>query len=464
VFPDYQGASVDGSNVLFTSCEQLTNDSTAGFSAGLRPPGAGTGGACLSAADHVRLGVDLYQYDTSSGQLHDLTVDSNPGDPNRADVQGVVGESADGSYVYFVANGVLAAGASPGNCSNLGITPPATCSLYVRHGGVTTFIATLEGNTTNNGSSVGDQLDWRGGFGTARVSADGTHVAFMSVRSLTGYDNTIAGGGSTCGVDPVRATPYGDPHCPEVFIYDATAGPAGQLSCASCNPSGARPTGPSLLHAAVKDDIVNQSTGFESYLPRNLSADGSRLFFESVDALVPQDINGVQDVYEYENGQARLISNGTGAGDSVFLDASVSGDNVFFATQAQLVGQDGDNSFDVYDARIGGGYPPPSVPSVACQGDACQGPVAAPNHPTPNSLSFSGPGNPAPAHTGAVKPRGLTRAQKLAGALKACKRKPKRKRAACVARAHRRYGVPNGSRRGKKAKRSITRSDRGGSR
>jgi hypothetical protein len=46
----------------------------------------------------------------------------------------------------------------------------------------------------------------------------------------------------------------------------------------------------------------------------------------------------------------------------------------------------------VYDARVGGGFSQ-SAPPPACEGDACQSPVAAPDDPTPGSLTYQGPGN-----------------------------------------------------------------------
>ena len=76
---DFQAASADGSRVFFTDEEQLTADSTA-------EPGE----------------PDLYEYDVASDQLTDLTV--NAAEP--ADVLGVSGASEDGSYLYFVADGV----------------------------------------------------------------------------------------------------------------------------------------------------------------------------------------------------------------------------------------------------------------------------------------------------------------------------------------------------------------------
>jgi hypothetical protein len=41
-----------------------------------------------------------------------------------------------------------------------------------------------------------------------------------------------------------------------------------------------------------------------------MSDDGSYVFFDTDDALVPQDTNGTQDVYEWEDGHVYLISGG----------------------------------------------------------------------------------------------------------------------------------------------------------
>ena len=95
-------------------------------------------------------GQDLYQYDTGSGVLTDLTVDHN--DPGGAQLQGVLGASADGSYVYFVADGVLASGASPGTCATTtGDSSTSSCNLYVAHNGVTKFIASLSSANETSG-------------------------------------------------------------------------------------------------------------------------------------------------------------------------------------------------------------------------------------------------------------------------------------------------------------------------
>jgi hypothetical protein len=229
----------------------------------------------------------------------------------------------------------------------------------------------------------------------------------------------------------------------EVFVYDADAN---KLFCASCNTSGEplsfTKEGPAALLPASSSD---------TYLPRWISEDGSRVFFDSSESLVPTDTNGRQDVYEWEQdgagscqdsgGCVYLLSGGTSTDYSYLIDASATGDDVFIDTRAQLVPQDENDNFNVFDVRVGG-VQPLSVP--ACSGTGCQGvPPAPPIFATPSSVTFAGVGNfePSPRPL-AVKAKPLTRAQKLAKALKACKRGGSRRgeRAVCEAHARKRYG------------------------
>ena len=229
------------------------------------------------------------------------------------------------------------------------------------------------------------------------VSPDGLHAAFGSVAlSPTGYDNADAAGG-----EPDQ----------EVYLYDAGTG---ELRCASCNPSGARPHG---LNFGSKSQPVWVAARLAPrrtplHAPRSLSEDGRRLFFESRDKLVPRDANGTWDVYQWEapgkgscttsrptyssdsGGCVELISSGQSPSGAGFLDADPSGRNAFIGTQAGLIEADyGLN--DVYDARIDGGFPEPAAPPAGCTGEACQSPAPAPQAKTPASSAFQGPGNAA---------------------------------------------------------------------
>ncbi len=176
--PHFQTSSADGSRVFFTDTQKLTADA---------------GGGSKDAGDLYECRI----VEVAAGlrcDLADLTPETGG---EAAGVLGTIpGASADGSYVYFVAQGALATGASPGDCSQHDVTiggEPVnhgfgSCNLYLRHEGRTTFIATLAGEDMPDWSDFSVRLDWL----TARVSPDGRWLAFMSDRPLTGYDNRDA--------------------------------------------------------------------------------------------------------------------------------------------------------------------------------------------------------------------------------------------------------------------------------
>jgi hypothetical protein len=160
---------------------------------------------------------------------------------------------------------------------------------------------------------------------------------------------------------------------------------------------------------------------------RGASADGSRVFFDTSDPLVPQDVNGTRDVYEWENGTIFLISSGRSSEDSYFLDASETGGDVFFTTTEGIAPGDVDGGRDVYDARIPrpGDNPPPAA--VPCQGDVCQGPPSVPDLlGNPSSATFSGLGNLVPQSD--AKPKAKPSAKKTTKKKKKGKRARKARR------------------------------------
>ncbi len=405
----FGAATPSGSEVFFTSCEKLTADSTAVSTAA---------NTCLTPSQ----GQDLYAYDTSTGELSDLTVDSGGSDAYGAQVQGVLGATPGGDYVYFAANGVLAAGAVPGDCRP---GPSGTgeelllgaCNLYLWHAGAVSFVSRLGGND----SALDTQSDYQnwmpsyttGGENTAlrtsRVAANGV-LLFSSTRGLTGYHNA-----GPCGVNLNGSSGPLPAPCLELYRFDpAGEGGNGRLDCVSCNPTGAPPTSRATL---VSDRYLGFVPGIRNvpqypYLTRNLSPDGSRVFFESPDKLVAADTNGSQDVYEWEadgsgschssdqnGGCLYLLSSGTSEHGSFLDDASASGNDVFIFTDSQLVPQDTDHLYDLYDVRVDGGLASQHATSPpACAGaDQCHGaPTAAPVNQGAGSAANQGPGNPTP--------------------------------------------------------------------
>ena len=407
-------------------------------------------GGDLHLCEIVEVGGEI------SCRYSDLTVDHGVGEINGG-VRGLVSDvSGDGSYVYFVATGVLS------SVENAGGERPVVGgdNLYLLHdgGGVwsTSFIGMLGREDEKSWNEGGVTLPPDLSRISSRVSPDGRWLAFMSDRSLTGYDN----------VDAVSGR-----RDEEVFLYRAAADPGvepGGLVCASCDPTGARPVGV-LDQAGVQSLLVDRSEGWVGswlagsipgwdrdfveggqYQSRYLS-DSGRLFFDSPDGLVPHATNGLEDVFEYEpvgvggcgggvasgmvvysgssGGCVGLISSGISGEESAFLDASENGDDVFFVTAAKLVGSDYDKGYDVYDAHVCGseGVACVSEPVLAppcSSGDSCK---AAPS-PQPEifgpapSATFSGVGNVSEE----TKPKAKTNKKKIKKTKKEKKKRSKR--------------------------------------
>ena len=125
-------------------------------------------------------------------------------------------------------------------------------------------------------------------------------------------------------------------------------------------------------------------------------SNNGQVFFETTEALLPRDTNGQTDVYEFDSrGGLHLISTGTSSGESLLLDASVSGDDVFFLTPQSLVPQDTtEEALRIYDARVDGGFPEGALPPACTTADACRA-AAAPQpsiYGAPSSQTFSGTG------------------------------------------------------------------------
>jgi hypothetical protein len=408
-------ASSDGSRVLFTDAQQLTK--------------AGGGGIyeCRIVETAGNMTCELELTGLSGGRL--------------------VGSSKDASYLYFVGAG-----------EKLIVDRYSGGEWTTTEGPVIPTAVEVTGTSGFPSQQLGE------GLGDYRISPNGRYVAFMSNRKLTGYDN--------------RDALSGQPD-EEVYLYDASSN---GLVCASCNPTGARPVGTNVrgdnalagvfgpyevwVASTLPPWTVFDGGGHTLYQPRYLS-DSGRLFFNSNDALVPQDVNGTQDVYEYEpagvgscstssvtfgersDGCVGLISSGNSPEESAFLDASETGGDVFFITLAKLLPRDYDNALDVYDAHECSTavpcYPPePVSPPVCSTGDGCKAsPTPQPSifGPTP-SATFSGAGNVVPSATApVVGGKSLSRAQKLAKALKACRKKARKQRAVCRRKARKSYGA-----------------------
>jgi hypothetical protein len=393
----FQEATKEGSLAFFISGSKLTSNATTGA---------------------TEAGSDLYRYDEASESLIDITPDSNNETPNGAEVLGLIGASSDGNSGYFVARGVLDAGAVAGSLNLYRFVWSGSESTI-------TFVATLRSNAA--GRIPADTQNWSPRTDesapivndpkpkTARVSANGEVLLFSSLNPITGYENT----GPKCRTDTEPESP--ELRCPELFRFDASSN---ELVCVSCGIPGQPVYGGATLQSK---EINLKETQYPGRLAnsapavsfsRNLSSDGTKIFFQTPQPLATaNDLNGstecqginklnshsnfelrCQDVYEWEapnsggsctqaelnGGCLYLLSNGQSEAASYFADASADGSNVYLLTTSRLTHSDSDEALDLYDAMIGGGLASQSeVPSSTCSGEACLGPAT----PAPPALS-----------------------------------------------------------------------------
>jgi hypothetical protein len=446
----FAGASQDGSKAFFLTTQKLL---------------AGTTGT----------GKSLYEYDfdaSNGGRV--ARVSSGSAEP---DVLGVARVSEDGSHAYFVAEGQLskgprgggAVGGSEGPClAELGtsekaqeeqaeeqeakaepVTVGSRCrpsaggaNLYVFEqdstypSGRVSFVATLKPE---------DEKDWSASDNReVQATPDGRFLAFQSTADLTASDTSST---------------------PQVFEYDALTG---ELARVSNQQTGFTPEEAKLDANENRSEIPIQPyteniTPTEPGTYLAVSADGAVVAFASKAALTEGALTAAraktQSAYEYRNsvaaggsisaGDVYLVSDGVNVrspGNTVNgVDAS--GGDVFFRSADELVPQDSDSQFDTYDARVGGGFPAPDPPA-GCTAAACEGVLYSPpvlaapavgDSSNFSAASVPAPGVvPAPVRGGAVA--GLSRAERLARALRVCARQRRALRARCVSVALARYG------------------------
>jgi hypothetical protein len=368
----YVFASPDGSQAFFQSEDQLTSDAPEG------PPGDTS--------------AKTYDFDVNTGALTYLP--------------GVVGQivvaASDGSSLAFVRPEMGGA--------------PAELDLW---------------SAGPNGGSVTQitQLPESGSVSEARMSSDGSVLVFETSSDLSGAFNN----GETL----------------QVYRYDV---PANTLGCVSCAPPGVQSGAASMSSLQPAETYEKRTATIQGVVDsRGISSDGDRIFFDTSAPLVPQDTDTNapevevkegeferqgRDVYEWENGVVYLISGGKSPRNSLLLDNSENGGDIFFATTEGLVPGDTDGGYDVYDARVPHPGDNPPAAAVRCEGSVCQGPPNVPSPLTaPASATFSGLGNPAPEVTPSPPPtKTTTKTVKCKkGFVKKknrCVRKPKTKKSA----------------------------------
>lgn len=407
----YQGASADGSSAAFTIAGVLY----------ARVENEKTEQVTSAPATYGGFSADgRYLFYLNAGNIHRFdTEDGSDQEVNSSGDAAMMNVSEDGSHVYFI---------SPSQLDG----PEGTAgqpNVYLWAGGATQFVATvlpsdLEGvpalgkwaAAVRSGANSGTGQSGPG-VEASRTTPDGGVMIFESAAELAGYQ--------TAG------------HV-EIYRYEE----GGSIRCVSCNAFAS----PAIADARLQSAAVGSRA-----ILNNLSSDGSRVFFETSEALVEADAdNGINDSYEWHlvpgiaaEPELGLISSGqshdylpgnpeAALNQNPLMGISKDGSNVFFSsTDALVPGAGLGGTVEIYDARIDGGFPQPPVPEP-CLGEACRPPLTPP--PALGSAAsalLQGAGNPRPRKQRHRHRR--HRCRRHAKKRKACSRKHAGARAAAAA-------------------------------
>jgi hypothetical protein len=364
----YIGASADGEGIAFQIGKELYlrvgNATTYEIGEGVTFAGVSEGGARIFYLE----GGDLFAFDVATEKTIRFSEVGNAVPVNV---------STDGTRAYFASTTAIEEGGEPLQNPNGAAPEPGEENLYLSEEGTIRFVGIVtERDVTGKKNVNGVQVDGLGlwtaasaGGGPAldpsRTTPEGSVLLFSSRANLTGYAHE--------GV-------------PEIYRYDSAGN---RLHCLSCIPTRTPTSGGATLQSLNTEGEDAAAPLRAADLVKNLRADGKRAIFESTEALVSRDNDGVQDVYEWEEqnvgsctragGCVYLISSGHSAKDNYLYAISSSGDDVFFTTADVLAGGD-NNTVSIYDARVNGGFP--EVPPKECEGEGCR-PGLTPAPPTP---------------------------------------------------------------------------------
>ena len=371
----YETASADGQHVFFTARYGLAaNGDTDGPTSCAIVSDSGNGPGC-----------DLYRYSVGDGSLTSVTGENSS--PGGAGVGGIIDVSEDGSHVYFAARGQLVQGEGNSEAKNLADNDH---SVYLAVGGTLKFVGTLGGGGgfTTAAALATKRTAFINPFWTSRVASDGGRLLFASAADMGGLES----GGF-----------------PEAYLYDAGTD---QTICLSCR----RDRQPSA--APHPFPLPTQDTNSRNVPSVTLTADGRRVFFFSANRLASGATEGQPNLYQWEDGQVSFLASSapstTGA-PLKFAGASASGDDVYFTTVDHYTWEDTDGKLDVYDARVGGGFPEPPAPPDPCDPLAaagCEGPGAGESGPGPVETSKPGDGDLTAGPRAVVSVAGLTGVQR----------------------------------------------------
>ncbi|HEX5376217.1 MAG TPA: hypothetical protein VFW48_08655 [Solirubrobacterales bacterium] len=384
----YKGASVDGEVAFFETDEQLvpgdtdikrdvyarSYDETVGAyvtrEVSLGPAGGtdahhatfeqasddGTGVFFSTAESLVEadtdLRADVYMRDLESGTTALVTrgeAGCPPGCGNGAFDADFARASADGGDAFFVTDEQLVAGDTDVSFDVYRRKLSTETTSLVSAGGNGAFDASLRGISPDGSWAY---------FTTAEalLGADGDGAVDIYARDLEGAATALVSRGEeacpACGDS--GAVPVFRESSSEgtrvFFTTDEALLPADGDSATDVY-SRDLPGGPTRLISG--GEPTTQTSSFSA-----ATGDGVHVFFTTAEALVGEDTDGANDIYEWTGGTHDLITPAACASScgATFDAVSDDAETVVFSTAEQLSGADTDASVDVYE-QVGAGAP-----------------------------------------------------------------------------------------------------------
>src|SRR6188474_1771996 len=325
---DFVGMTDDGSQVLFTSDEQIT-------------------------ADDTDTSTDLYRWSEAGDQITRLSKGElgSAGDRDGCNAEwvakcGIVVPQTAGSksdwretdHPFGTGSGAAYFYSPEQLVPGEGI--PGARNLYVAREGTVQFVAALSEDKPAS---------------RLQVTPSGDHAAFLSDDRLTGADN----GGFEA-----------------MYLFDAEAE---ELICASCRPSGEPPSADAM---GARNGLYIADDGRTFFFTADgvVPADTN----EAID--VYEYVNGRPQLITPGSGDAAPDSESPEG----LIGISGNGTDVYFATFETLVPEDENGpNLKFYDARVNGGFPRAAVPAPCAAADECHGVGGA--APAPPRLASSAP-------------------------------------------------------------------------
>lgn len=339
-FPaQFEGASADGSLVFFSTEERLI------------------------AADTDR-SSDVYVRDLDTGETALVSQGGScaPGCGNGAFTATFAGADENGTEVFFETKEQLE-----------GTDGDKASDLYVRDLGGPGDLEGGETKLVSVGEAGCPAGCGNGEFNVSRrgVSADGSHAYFTTAEQLSSADTDGA---------------------LDIYSRDLDTETTALVSrgeCGGCGNSGAVPIfdgsssdGETVFFSSDEKLVTADTDSATDVYERDLapgttvlisggsadltasysaaSADGSHVFFTTVEALEPiADTDTASDVYEWSGGSPELVTTAAcAAACGVTFDAvSADSTEVLFSSAAKLRPEDTDSSDDIYRQQVGGGAP-----------------------------------------------------------------------------------------------------------